>query len=167
MEEKHTSQGSGFCGIVNQSIVFTIQYFCLYIALNLWNNRLAFVSYAAIWGSGTKLDLSLSLSVFFMAVPHSVVVHRPQPVARPARTKRGRPERDGQFHVLGQGHEHQRGRGAERVPEAPRPAHHHQGQTAGDAQSGVRGHAETNTPHPRAARSGDRPQHASHPGDLS
>lgn len=99
-----------------------------------------------------------------MTVSRSVVVHRPQPVARPARAKRGRPERDGQFHVLGQGHKRERGRGAERVPEAPRPADHHQGQTAGDAQSGVRGHAETYTPHPRAAGSGDRPQHAGHSG---
>lgn len=114
-------------------------------------------------------EMSATFSMFDVCVvwPLSVVVHRPQPVARPSRAKRGRPERDGQLHVLGQGHEHQRRRRAERVPEAPRPAHHHQGQTAGDAQSGVRGHAETNTPHPRAARSGDRPQHASHPGNMS
>lgn len=44
------------------------------------------------------------------------------------------------------------------------PAHHHQGQTARDSESRVRGYAEAHATHPRAARAGDRPQHASHTG---
>lgn len=44
------------------------------------------------------------------------------------------------------------------------PAHHHQGQTARDSESRVRGYAEAHATHPRAARAGDRPQYASHTG---
>jgi len=51
------------------------------------------------------------------------------------------------------------------VHEATGPAHHHQGQTARDFESRVRGHAEAHATHPRAARAGDRPQHASHTGE--
>lgn len=48
--------------------------------------------------------------------------------------------------------------------EAAGPAHHHQGQTARDSESRVRGDAEAHATHPRAARAGNRPQHASHTG---
>lgn len=43
-------------------------------------------------------------------------------------------------------------------------AHNHQGQTAGDAESRVRGHAEAHATHPRTARAGDRPKYASYTG---
>lgn len=45
-----------------------------------------------------------------------------------------------------------------------RASHHHQGQAAGDAEGRLRRHTQAHAPHPRAAGSGDRPQHACHPG---
>lgn len=76
----------------------------------------------------------------------------------------GRREGLGNGTFIRQGRLQQRERRAERRREAARASDHHKSQTAGDSESGFCGHTETHQAHQGAAVTGDRPQHASHPG---
>lgn len=109
------------------------------------------------------------LSIYFPLTSSSNHVQRPQPLpglSRPAPGRRGA-EGHGDRRPVRQRDGEQRERRPEPGGEAARPPHHHQGQTAGDAEGGVRRHPQTHPTHQGAAGPGDRPQHEGDPGERA
>lgn len=96
--------------------------------------------------------------------PRSVLVHGQEFIPGSAGPDSGRHQGDGQFHVLGQGNEQYRERGAELGGKEAGASDHHQGQAAGNVKGGVCSHAEAHAAHPGAAGAGDGAEHARHPG---
>lgn len=103
------------------------------------------------------------LNLYSLFPSDSHLLQRPEHVSRfpgPA----GRRERLGNGTFVRQRRVRQRKRRAGRRRKATRAPDDHQGQAAGNAESGVRGHSETHQTHPGTAVTGDRPEHESDPG---
>lgn len=77
----------------------------------------------------------------------------------------GRRQGFGNGTLVRQGRVRQRERRAGSRREETRAADHHQGQATGNAEGGVRGHAEAHQTHQGAAVAGDGPEHESNPGN--